>query len=296
LATRNPYIRLLRPANIVTSVADALAGIAIAGYFSKDYFALWGIAPVIFACTCSAALYAGGIVFNDVFDAPLDAVERPERPIPSGQVSIGKASLLAMGYLIVGIIAGFLVNGLTGYLAVMIAGFVLLYDRFTKHNLLLGPISMGLCRGLNLLVGISIVPLALYEWVQLGLIPLIYIFAITLISQGEVHGGGKSKLYTATILYLLVGIALIRFSWNKGNALLAIAFIIAFLIMIMRPLLRALKDPSGPNIGKAVKTGVIGIILLDAAWAAASGEWILAVVIVALLPLSLWLGARFAVT
>ncbi len=296
MATRNPYIRLLRPANIVTSVADALAGIAIAGYFSKDYFALWGIAPVIFACTCSAALYAGGIVFNDVFDAPLDAVERPERPIPSGQVSIGKASLLAMGYLIVGIIAGFLVNGLTGYLAVMIAGFVLLYDRFTKHNLLLGPISMGLCRGLNLLVGISIVPLALYEWVQLGLIPLIYIFAITLISQGEVHGGGKSKLYTATILYLLVGIALIRFSWNKGNALLAIAFIIAFLIMIMRPLLRALKDPSGPNIGKAVKTGVIGIILLDAAWAAASGEWILAVVIVALLPLSLWLGARFAVT
>lgn len=296
MATRNPYIRLLRPANIVTSVADALAGIAIAGYFSKDYVSLSGITPVIFACTCSAALYAGGIVFNDVFDAPLDAVERPERPIPSGQVSIGKASLLAMGYLIVGIIAGFLVNGLTGYLAVMIAGFVLLYDRFTKHNLLLGPISMGLCRALNLLVGISIVPLALYEWVQLGLIPLIYIFAITLISQGEVHGGGKSKLYTATILYLLVGIALIRFSWNKGNALLAIAFIIAFLIMIMRPLLRALKDSSGPNIGKAVKTGVIGIILLDAAWAAASGEWILAVVIVGLLPLSLWLGARFAVT
>lgn len=296
MATRNPYIRLLRPANIVTSVADALAGISIAGYFSKDYVAISGLAPVLFACICSAALYAGGIVFNDVFDAPLDAVERPERPIPSGQVSLGKASLLALGYLIVGIIAGFLVNGLTGYLAVMIAGFVLLYDRFTKHNLLLGPITMGLCRGLNLLVGLSIVPLALYEWVQLGLIPLIYIFAITLISQGEVHGGGKSKLYTATILYLLVGIALVRFSWNKGNVWLATAFIIAFLIMIMRPLLRAVKDPGGPNIGKAVKTGVIGIILLDAAWAAASGEWILAVIIVALLPLSLWLGARFAVT
>lgn len=296
MATRNPYIRLLRPANIVTSVADALAGIAIAGYFSKDYVELSGMAPVVFACICSAALYAGGIVFNDVFDASLDAVERPERPIPSGQVSIGKASLLALGYLIVGIIAGFLVNGITGYLAVMIAGFVLLYDRFTKHNVILGPITMGLCRGLNLLVGISIVPLALYEWVQIAVIPLIYIFAITLISQGEVHGGGKSKLYTAAILYLLVGMALIRFGWDKGNVLMAIVFIIGFLFMIARPLLRAMKTPSGPNIGKAVKTGVIGIILLDAAWAAASGEWILAGIIVILLPLSLWLGARFAVT
>ncbi|MDE3249268.1 MAG: UbiA-like protein EboC [Bacteroidota bacterium] len=296
MATRNPYIRLLRPANIVTSVADALAGIAIAGYFSKNYVELSGMAPVVFAVICSAALYAGGIVFNDVFDASLDAVERPERPIPSGQVSIGKASLLALGYLIVGIIAGFLVNGITGYLAVMIAGFVLLYDRFTKHNVILGPITMGLCRGLNLLVGISIVPLALYEWVQLAVIPLIYIFAITLISQGEVHGGGKSKLYTAAILYLLVGMALIRFAWDKGNVLMAIVFIIGFLFMIARPLLRAMKTPSGPNIGKAVKTGVIGIILLDAAWAAASGEWILAGIIVILLPLSLWLGARFAVT
>lgn len=296
MAQRNPYIRLLRPANIVTSVADALAGIAIAGYFTKEYYESSGITPLLFACICSGALYAGGIVFNDVFDAPLDAVERPERPIPSGQVSIGKASLLAIGYLIVGIIAGFLVNGLTGYLAVMIAGFVLLYDRFTKHNLLLGPLTMGVCRGLNLMIGVSVVPLALYEWIQLGLIPLLYIFAITLISQGEVHGGGKPKLYTAVLLYLLVGTALLLFAWHNQHLPPATVFILFFLSMILIPLFRAIQSASGPNIGKAVKTGVIGIIVLDAAWAAASGEWILALLIVCLLPLSLWLGARFAVT
>ena len=31
--------------------------------------------------------YLGGMYLNDAFDAEIDAAERPERPIPSGQVS-----------------------------------------------------------------------------------------------------------------------------------------------------------------------------------------------------------------
>jgi 4-hydroxybenzoate polyprenyltransferase len=66
--------------------------------------------------------------------------------------------------------------------------------------------------------------------------------------------------------------------------------------MIFRPLLTAFKLPSAENIGKAVRAGVIALILLNASWAGAFGTWQLALLIVILLPLSLWLSKSFAVT
>jgi hypothetical protein len=39
-------------------------------------------------------LYAGGVVLNDFFDRRLDAIERPERPIPSRRVSAASAAAL----------------------------------------------------------------------------------------------------------------------------------------------------------------------------------------------------------
>ena len=72
-------LRLMRPANIITAVSDILAGIAIAGYFKEDYVSLF---PVILLVFSTVGLYGGGVVFNDVFDAELDSVERPERLFP----------------------------------------------------------------------------------------------------------------------------------------------------------------------------------------------------------------------
>ena len=81
----------MRPANIVTSVADILAGIAIASAPGSLVERIWPAALLL--CLSTACLYGGGIVFNDVFDAELDKVERPERAIPSGLVSRREATL-----------------------------------------------------------------------------------------------------------------------------------------------------------------------------------------------------------
>jgi 4-hydroxybenzoate polyprenyltransferase len=61
-------------------------------------------------------------------------------------------------------------------------------------------------------------------------------------------------------------------------------------------LLKAIQQPIGKNIGKAVKSGVIGLILLNASWAAAFGSPWLALLIILLLPLSLYLAKKFAIT
>lgn len=287
------FLRLLRPANIVTSVADVLAGIAISGYlvnFETDYF------PVLLLCVSTIGLYGGGIVFNDVFDAELDKLERPERAIPSGAVKLNEAIFLGIFLLVTGIAAAFFLSVLSGILAVLIAFFALLYNKYAKHHSFLGPLNMGLCRGLNLLLGISIIAASLNEWYFLGIVPLIYIFSITMISQGEVHGSNRNKLYYGAFLYIMVISIMLYLSWTRGEVLIALIFIIPFAWMIFRPLFIAIKEPIGKNIGKAVKAGVISLILMDAAWSAVFGSLITAICIALLLPVSIWLAKRFAVT
>ncbi len=285
----------MRPANVVTSVADVLAGIAISGYFLL-YQSDLQLLPIILLCISTIGLYSGGIILNDVFDAELDAKERPERPIPSGLISKQAATIFGGICFFIGIFAAGLYSSEAQYLAVAIMISCLIYDKFLKHSAIFGPVNMGLCRGLNLLLGISIVPASIQMWWYLAIIPIIYIAAITMISRGEVHGGSKKTLYFAVGLYALVIGSVVYFAFANNNLPLSLAFLALFAFMIFRPLSRAIQNPVGPNIGKAVKAGVIALILLNAAWASAFGVWQVALIIIILLPLSMWLSKAFAVT
>jgi 4-hydroxybenzoate polyprenyltransferase len=287
------YLRMIRPANVLTSIADVLAGVVIAGFFLshlKDY------EVVLLLCVATAGLYSGGIVFNDVFDADLDKAERPERAIPSGAVTLREAVILGAVLFFIGIVAALLVSTLTGIIAVLIAVAALFYNKFSKHHPFIGPLNMGLCRGLNLLLGISVSWVALYDYYFLAYVPMIYIFSITMISRGEVHGGDRKSLYLAGLLYLLVIAIILYFGFIQNAMLLTFMFIAPFAWMIFRPLLKAAADTVSRNIGQAVKAGVLSLIVMDAAWAAAFGSVYAALFIVCLLPVSLWLAARFAVT
>ena len=283
----------MRPANIVTSVADVLAGITISGYIfgpEIDFLAM------ILLCLSTIGLYGGGIVFNDVFDFELDKIERPERAIPSGAVKLSEAIVLGLILLVFGIASAFLHSMLSGIIAILIAVCALVYNKFSKHHPFIGPLNMGTCRGLNLLLGVSIVAYSLNNSYIIAVVHLIYIFSITIISRGEVHGSNKNKLFLGAFLYALVIGVMLFFAWQKEQILLALIFIVPFAWMIFRPLFRAIQEPIGKNIGLAVKAGVISLILMDAAWAAVFGSLGLAFFILILLPLSIWLSKRFAVT
>lgn len=286
-------LSLTRPANLVTAIADVLAGMAIAGYFALYNPAP---APVGWLALATVCLYGGGVVFNDVFDAELDAVERPERPIPSGVVTMRLATLLGTGLLLVGISASLMVNQIAGFLAIGIATASLVYDRFGKHHNWLGPINMGLCRGLNLLLGVSILPDQVAPWVWIGLVPIVYIAAITMISRGEVHGGSAATLRVAGLLYALVIGCVAALAQRQQQLGTAFPFLLLFGYFIFPPLWRAVKEPIGKNIGLAVRAGVLSLIVMNAAWVAAFGSFPLALLVFCLLPLSRLLAKVFAVT
>jgi hypothetical protein len=292
------YLRLMRPANIVTAVSDILAGAALVTYAGMDdrYPSLW--LSLYWLILSTIGLYGGGVVFNDVFDAALDRVERPERPIPSGLISVTEAAWLGSVLLIAGVVAAFMFSSLSGAIAIAIAAAALVYDKWGKHQNVLGPLNMGLCRGLNLLLGMSLLSETIAHVDFLTIVPIfpvLYIAAITMISRGEVHGGKSNTILAAAGLYGVVILAIATLSITN-QTYYTLAFLALLIVLIFPPLVRAFREPIGPNIGKAVKAGVLALIIMNACWAAATGSIFLAVIIALLLPVSIAVAKLFAVT
>ncbi len=288
------YLQLCRPANIITAIADILAGVAIANFATP--ITEVNAFGVLLLCISTVGLYGGGIVFNDIFDLELDKIERPERAIPSGRISLQNAFIFGTMLLLIGIISAFLNKSLSGIIASLVAILALVYDKYGKHHSFLGPMNMGLCRGGNLILGMSIVASTVSEWWWLGILPVCYIAAITMISRGEVHGGKKNTLYFAVFLYAIVNILQLTIAYRLDTLWFSLAFVSLHIFLIFKPLTKAISNPIGPNIGKAVKAGVLALIVMDAAWVSISGNFVIALFVLILLPISIKLAKVFAVT
>ncbi len=256
------YLELLRPANVVTAVADVLAGYAVAG---RGHVA--GLGWLLGATAC---LYAGGVVLNDYFDRELDARERPERPIPSGRVAAGHAAALGAALLAGGVLLARAATTAAGGVAAALAACILLYDARAKRHAFAGPLVMGTCRGLNLVLGMAIVPAAASGRWAVALLSVTYIAAVTMVSRGEVHGGKKPVAAVAiaalgAVVAALAVIALRSQLWPVPALVLAAA--LAW--RVGPPFAAVYVNPAPALIRRAVKAGVLSLVLLDAALSAA---------------------------
>ncbi|MEX0770640.1 MAG: UbiA-like protein EboC [Balneolaceae bacterium] len=292
-------LELIRPANIVTAFADILAGYAAAGGVILVTGSPFSASPagLGWLLISTFGLYGGGVVFNDVFDAELDAKERPERAIPSGRISRAGAGILGTVLLSGGITAAFWVSGISGILASGIAVCALYYDAQAKHSAFWGPVFMGLCRGGNLILGVSILPAMILQTGFIAIFPLFYIGSITLISQGEVHGGSKGYGLTALggVTLVIAGLALLAL-YPSYQLFTALPFILLFSGIVLPPFARAARNPTPSFIRKAVKRGVLSLILLNSALAAGFAGFPAGGLTLVLLPISFLFARIFSVT
>lgn len=284
-----PYLELMRPPNLTTAAADVLAGFA-AGGFANPRALPWLLASTI-------CLYGGGVVLNDVFDAGLDARERPERPIPSGRATVRAATRLGIALLGMGVAAGVLASARSAVIALFIAGSAVLYDAWGKKRPLGGPFNMGVCRGLNLLLGLSAAPVLLGQRWPLALIPLVYIAGVTAVSRGEVLGGDRRSAAVALALLGAVITALAALSAAPGVAPLGLLPLLLLLIVrVLPPYLRAYRRPDPATVRTAVRAGVLSLIVLDAAVAGGYAGLAFGLAVLALLAVAAGLARLFAVT
>jgi 4-hydroxybenzoate polyprenyltransferase len=259
-------LRLGRVSNLPTVWTNTATGIVLAGGALGSPMTL----PLLVAFSL---FYIGGMYLNDAFDARLDAIERPERPIPSGAISaravfaIGFA-MLAAGVLLLAWIGYGLTGGTgpwPGFCGLALAGAIVLYDWYHKANPL-SPALMGLCRVLvYLAAGLAVaVPLPGILWLA-ALLLLCYLIGLTYVAKQE-NLGEVRNLWPLLFLAVPVIYALLHaLDGPTGAALFAL-----FAIWVGMALW-FLKRRRPGDVPRAVVSLIAGIALLDAVLIAAAG-------------------------
>jgi len=289
------WLRLVRFPNLATAIADPLAGfLIVAGLRDVD----WLPPACGLAMLAGLAFYAAGMVLNDVVDLPLDRVERPERPLPSGEIPEGLAAAAGNALLAIGGLAacGAAAVAATPWPAVVGAALtaaIWLYDRHAKATLF-GPPAMGACRGLNWLLGMTAAggPSSLPLWaIPVGM--CLYVAGITLFARDEA-GQIRRPTLVAGGLLMAAGLAtaagFVWLPWLDGSTRVATLPVRAWLacwgvlgVSILIRAGQAVAEPEPARVRSAVGNAIMSIITLDAVLVlAACGErW--AVVVLSLL-------------
>ena len=234
------------------------------------------------------------MVWNDYFDAGIDAIERPDRPIPSGKISPKNAAIFAIILMAMGIgcalsielLRGF--SGTTLIIALAIVFFILAYDGGGK-NFLFGPILMGACRFCNVLLGWSVVGNSLTEtaYLQAGIIG-IYIIGVTFYAKHEAVQSNRLSLVMASIIIVLalsIGLILPTFIHQENSTPWLYPYLF-FLLMarVGKALWNGIAEPTPRNVQTGVVTCLKSLVLLDCILAIAIAGWIGLWILVLLIP------------
>ncbi|NIJ45529.1 4-hydroxybenzoate polyprenyltransferase [Wenyingzhuangia heitensis] len=288
---------IIRPANVITSIADVLAGIAIVGYLNYSGVDNTLFLHGILLSIATACLYAGGIIFNDVFDLEADKINRPERVIPSGKLSLKEAKIAGIVLFFIAIMATFLVSLFSTLVALGVVVCALSYDKYAKHNTFLGPINMGMCRGLNLILGMSIITSLDAKYYLISLLPILFVSAITLTAQKETKGKNKLAIGLAMLLDLSIVVGFLFIAQNFNFSLQKAGVFLAFWYGVnVVAKINAIVKNQPKLIMKAVKIAVLSLIPLNASYVAGFSSVTNALLVLCLLPISLYLSKKFPVT
>jgi hypothetical protein len=195
-----PWARLVRVANLFTVLGDPLAGFLLAALLLGEEASAWRMLAV---ALCSILLYAFGTIQNDWCDLNEDRRYRPERPLPSKQITPAAAALGALACAALALLIALLLGRWPFFTALFTIVLVSAYNVRLKKSLGPGSLCMGLCRGANVLLGAACLGF------PFGIFPLIaaecaYIAAVTWLADGE----NRVQIPRAKVYYLPLSFAL----------------------------------------------------------------------------------------
>lgn len=128
-------IRILRPLNaLVAGLAAVLAFFIASGMLVPDTIVLL---VIVFLIT------AGGNIINDYFDVAIDRINRPDRPLPSGEMSTVQAVFLAAALFSFGILLSVFTNPLCFLITVLNALLLILYAARLKKMIFIGNMAVS---------------------------------------------------------------------------------------------------------------------------------------------------------
>lgn len=226
-------LELVRPHNCLLAGLAVLIGSVVA----------WGgtelprITPFAFAA--AALICGGGNAINDYCDRKIDAINRPERPIPSGRISPSRALAISRTFFIAGVLLAIPLGLPCVSLAILNSLILAIYAAELKRMGLVGNLAIGYLVGSTFLFGGLAVD-RLQAVSILAAMALLSTAGRELIKDIEdMKGDKKIGIETFPICY-----------GPRAAAALAIAFIVAAIVISPAPYLLGYFDVSylGPII------------------------------------------------
>jgi 4-hydroxybenzoate polyprenyltransferase len=274
------WLQLARVSNTPTVVSNAVAGAVLASTAAEA-----GTVAVVAAAM--ALFYTAGMILNDLLDFEVDRRERPERPLPSGQVSRGAALAVVVALFVAGETL-LVIEGWQPALAGLgLIGLIVLYDTWHKGNVF-SPVLMGGCRFLVYVVAALAVAgeVAIEVWTAAAVL-LLYIVGLTQVAKAE----GSTLLSAWPLAAVLAAIGY-WVGWVDS------VWMVVLLVVFAAWVWRALWLVRGPRrIGEGVVSLIAGVSLFDALAVASAGGGIAPVAVcLAAFVLTIALQTRIAGT
>jgi 4-hydroxybenzoate polyprenyltransferase len=275
-------LQLGRISNLPTVWSNVLVGALLAGGSLAD--------PRLPLLMLAASLfYVGGMFLNDAFDHGFDAQHRPERPIPSGQVSSRRVFTYGFAMLGLGLVGVAVASrgpdGIPAWRALAagaaLAGAIVLYDAHHKGNPL-SPLIMGLCRVFVVLTAAFSVVVAPPMPVFLAALALLcHLIGLTYIAKQE-HLDRIGTLWPMGFLAVpvLYGLAL-------ALAAPAVWLPLALYAAVLLVALNLLRRRARGDVPRAVVTLIAGMSVADGIVLAGAGQLLPAVLAIAAFALTL---------
>jgi len=297
------WLQLFRLPNVFTAAADVLMGYLFTHATRDPRLHIGLFDPPLhigLLVAASCLIYTAGMVLNDVFDLEIDRAERPGRPLPSGRIGIELARKIGFALLIGGVTAAAGASVVTHNqrpiaVAVVLALIVVLYDWRIKRTAA-GPLAMGACRALNVLLGMS---LAGGPWTGVNYVVAaglgVYIVGLTWFARSEATESGRASLaFGLTVLLAGLGLLAWHIQWLDRWDLVATLRLEPNRWYLLWGMLAALIgwrcvwaifEPRAALVQAAVRQGILSIIVIDAVVVYAQlGEQAAIVVLLLLLP------------
>ncbi|WP_402463467.1 SCO3242 family prenyltransferase [Isoptericola aurantiacus] len=267
-------VELVRLPAALTVPGDSLAGAAAAGWPCGARTAALPFA--------SAAFYWAGMALNDWADRDLDAVERPERPIPSGRVTPSEALAVAAGLTGAGLACAAVAGRRPLAVAAALAAAVWTYDVVAKPTLA-GPVVMASTRVLDVLLGAAGDRAAVGPAALVG----VHTLAVTVLSRGEVHGATSTQAWTAVAATVGVAAGAVATGRRRPrDVVLAAGLAVAYAAAVLPAQLDAARRPDAGRVRRATGVGIRGMVPLQAALAAGRGAAGVAAGLLAAVPIA----------
>ncbi len=208
-------IKIVRPLNVLIVFLTVL----VAGFICSENNEI--ILDTVLTGISASFIAAAGYVINDYFDIKIDKVNRPERPLASGKISIKSAIIFYYITSLIGLSLALKINKTVFFIAVVTVILLFTYSFKFKSITLLGNLSVAVITGLTFIYGGASV-----SNISFAIIPALFALLINFIREivkdmedveGDIKNGIKTFPYRfgfsfAKNFILLVTIILILFT------------------------------------------------------------------------------------